>query len=119
MSEGQSATAIYLTPVFKKALKKLNDIDLEIVEDEIDKIAEEPYIGEQKKGDLSHLWIHKFLLNKQLVLLGYNISTNGITLTLMNLASHENFYKEAKKRRNADLKILGSSTGRPYSRLDE
>lgn len=45
MSEEQSATEIYLTPVFKKVLKKLNDIDL--------KIVEEPYIGEQKKGDLS------------------------------------------------------------------
>lgn len=63
---------VYETPTFRRVFKKLSESDKVSVEDEIDKIIADPSIGEQKKGDLSYLWIHKFKLNKQLVLLGYS-----------------------------------------------
>ena len=90
---------VFETPTFKKAFKKLTEKDKSLVEDEIDKIIDNPYIGIQKKGDLSYLRVHKFKLNKQLVLLGYSYLEDKLQLFLMHLGSHENFYRDAKKRR--------------------
>jgi len=95
------------TPTFRKAFKKLADPEKDLVEDEIDKIMRDPGIGEQKKGDLSYLWVHKFTLRNKLALLGYSWHEGKRTIHLLNIGSHENFYRDAKKRRAADLKTIG------------
>jgi mRNA-degrading endonuclease RelE of RelBE toxin-antitoxin system len=105
MSE-ESEIEVYETPTFRKALKKLGEPDIEPVEDEIDKVIANPDLGEQKKGDLAHLWVHKFHLNNQQVLLGYSWKAARLELYLLNIGPHENFYQAAKKRRDADLKII-------------
>lgn len=97
---------VYETPTFRKVFKKLAAIEQVAVEDEIDKISKDPNIGEQKKGDLSHLWVHKFNLNGHLALLGYSWQEAVLKIYLLNLGSHENFYREAKKRRKADIKTI-------------
>ncbi len=97
---------VFETPTFRKVFKKLSEPEKLQVEGEIDKIIDNPDIGEQKKGDLSYLWVHKFKMNCQLVLLGYSWIEEKLQLYLMNISSHENFYKDAKKRRSADLKII-------------
>lgn len=97
---------VYETPTFNRVFKKLTEAIKVLVEGEIDKIIETPDIGEKKKGDLSHLWVHKFKLDDQLVLLGYSWKEKDLQLYLLNLGSHENFYQGAKKRRSADLKII-------------
>uniref|UniRef100_A0A3B0M257 ParD-like antitoxin of type II toxin-antitoxin system n=1 Tax=Arsenophonus endosymbiont of Trialeurodes vaporariorum TaxID=235567 RepID=A0A3B0M257_9GAMM len=50
---------VYETRRFTKALSKLPDQLLSLVEDEIQKILNKPKIGEQKRGDLSFLRVHK------------------------------------------------------------
>ncbi len=70
MSEQQKEIEVYQSNLFEKQLKKLSEKDLALVENEIDKVIENPEIGERKKGDLSYLWVHKFKMNGQLVLLG-------------------------------------------------
>jgi hypothetical protein len=40
------------------------------------------------------------------VLLGYSWKAAKLELHLLNLGPHENFYQTAKKRRDADLKII-------------
>ncbi|OZS42177.1 type II toxin-antitoxin system RelE/ParE family toxin [Photobacterium sanguinicancri] len=110
MLEGQGVEIeVFETKRFTKALDnlRLSDELQEIVDDEIDKVVDNPDLGTQKKGDLSYLWVHKFRLNGQEVLLGYSWLDDKIELYLLNLGSHENFYKEMKKRRKADLKIIG------------
>ena len=91
---------------FRKALDKISDEKRYLVEDEIEIIINDPDIGKQKKGDLSHLWVHKFKIDLQEVLLGYSWVEDKLVLTLMYLGSHQNFYADAKKRRKADLKII-------------
>ncbi|NHB87113.1 type II toxin-antitoxin system RelE/ParE family toxin [Photorhabdus tasmaniensis] len=109
MSEGQKDPKIdvYETRRFSKALSKLSENLLTIVEDEIDRIIDNPEIGEQKKGDLSFLRVHKFQLNNQLTLLGYCWIEGKIELYLLNFGPHENFYQEQKRHRKADLKFIG------------
>lgn len=102
----ESEIKVFETPTFRKAFKKLSESEKILVEDEIDKVIDNPDIGEQKKGDLSHLWVHKFKMNDQLVLLGYSWKETELQLYLLNIASHENFYRDAKKRRQADLKQI-------------
>lgn len=43
----------------------------------------DPNIGEQKKGDLAFLRVHKFKMNKQLTLLGYSFDDGALVLELM------------------------------------
>ena len=55
MPEEQIEIDVYQSRRFEKVLRKLPNPQLKIVEDEIDKIIENPEAGELKKGDLSHL----------------------------------------------------------------
>lgn len=74
MSEGPQASDIdvYQSRRFEKALDKLPESLLRVVEDEIDKIIQNPLLGERKKGDLGYLRVYKFQLNNPLTLLGYS-----------------------------------------------
>ncbi|PHM28008.1 type II toxin-antitoxin system RelE/ParE family toxin [Xenorhabdus budapestensis] len=97
---------IYQTRRFSKALSKLPENLLSVVEDEIDMIIDNPEIGEQKKGDLSFLRVHKFRLNKQLTLIGYHWIEGKLELYLLNFGPHENFYQEQKRHRRDDLGFI-------------
>ncbi len=92
------ATSVLQTPTFKKAVKKLKpnqkkDLDLAVKE-----LMVNPNIGEQKKGNLAFLRVHKFKMNKQLTLLGYSFDDGTLVLELMALGSHENFYRDIKRK---------------------
>ncbi|PHI31053.1 type II toxin-antitoxin system RelE/ParE family toxin [Budvicia aquatica] len=108
MSDGLQGQEIevYQSNRFEKVLGKLPEQLLQIVENEIDRILDNPELGEQKKGDLSYLRVHKFKLNNQLTLLGYSWVENKIELYLLSLESHENFYQSQKNHRKADLKLI-------------
>lgn len=71
MSEEQNEIEVFESGLFAKQLKKLPADVLKLVEDEIERVIDNPKIGEQKKGCLSYLRMHKFKLKGQLVLLGY------------------------------------------------
>lgn len=81
---------------FKKAVKKLSKQYKIILDNEVQKLAENPEIGKRKKGDLAFLRVHKFKLSNQEVLLGYVYEEEEIILTLIKLGSHENFYQHIK-----------------------
>lgn len=82
---------------FKKSIKKFpNQIKL-LVDAEVRKIAEDPFIGEQKKGDLDFLRVHKFKVSRQQYLLGYTYQEDIVTITLLKLSPHENFYRDIKR----------------------
>jgi len=85
------------TPTFKKAVKKLKANQKKDLDDAVMELIESPLIGEQKKGDLAFLRVHKFKMNKQLTLLGYSYDEGILTLELMALGSHENFYRDIRR----------------------
>ncbi|WP_193014960.1 type II toxin-antitoxin system RelE/ParE family toxin [Proteus sp. FME41] len=108
MSEPQKEIDVYQSARFEKAMKKLPESNVKIIEDEIDQIIDNPLIGEQKKGDLAYLRVHKFRLNELTVLLGYSWIANNVELYLLHIGSHENFYDAQKKQRKTDLKLIKS-----------
>jgi mRNA-degrading endonuclease RelE of RelBE toxin-antitoxin system len=88
---------ILQTNRFRKAYRKLTKNQLVAVNEAIHLISVNPQIGEQKVGDLSWLRVHKFKCLNQLMLLGYFVNKEQITLTLVDIGSHENFYRDLKK----------------------
>ena len=85
------------TPTFKKAVKKLKPNQKSDLDTAIKKLMIDPNLGEQKKGNLSFLRVYKFKMNKQLTLLGYSFNDGALILELMNLGSHENFYRDIQR----------------------
>jgi len=90
-------TNILQTPTFEKAVKKLHTNQKKDLDAAIRILIDEPMIGEQKKGDLAFLRVYKFKMVKQLTLLGYSYEDGTVTLELIALGSHENFYRDVKK----------------------
>lgn len=92
--------AILVTPTFARAIKKLHVKDKLIVDKAVKAIAGNPFIGEEKKGDLAGMLVHKFKIDKQEVLLAYQLhpdKRSPISVLLLSLGSHENFYAELKR----------------------
>ncbi len=83
-------------PSFKKAYKKLlPDIKFK-VDEAIHAITAEPKLGEEKKGDLAGVFVYKFKVNKQEILLAYE--WNPILRVLLAVGVHENFYRDLKRK---------------------
>lgn len=78
------ATHVLQSPTFKKAVKKLNTNQKQDLDAVIKELMVDPAIGEQKKGDLSFLRVHKFKMNKQLTLLGYSFDDGTLVLALLS-----------------------------------
>lgn len=91
-------TTVLQTPSFKKTVKKLKLNQKKELDAAIKVLIEKPTLGEVKKGDLAFLLVYKFKMNKQLTLLGYSYNDGALTLELMALACHENFYRDVKRR---------------------
>ena len=108
MLEEQKKIDVYESRRFEKAISKLPEALLKTVEDEIDEIINNPKIGEQKKGDLAYLRVHKFKLSNQLALFGYCWVETKLEIYLLQLGSHENFYKKIKDQRKIDRKLMDS-----------
>ncbi len=97
---------VYLSRRFEKKLGSLNQQERDIVDEQIELIIDTPELGEQKKGDLAYLHVHKFRMSNQQYLLGYSWVEQKLELYMLSLGSHENFYDDQKKHRKADLKII-------------
>ena len=58
-------------PAFKKVYKKMTNSHKLIIDEAIRAIIHEPKIGEEKKGDLAGVYVYKFNINHQELLLAY------------------------------------------------
>ena len=88
------------TPSFGRVVKKLHARDKKVVDKAVGAIAANPTIGEEKKGDLAGIFVYKFKLNKQEVLLAYLLKPSKAApeeVVLLSLGSHENFYENLKR----------------------
>lgn len=82
---------------FRKAAKKLPKGLKKELDKAILAVIENIEIGALKVGDLAGIRVYKFKLNNQNSLLAYSYKDNTITLTLLALGSHENFYRDLKR----------------------
>ena len=82
-------------PAFKRVYKKLHIKEKVIVENVIEEIIKNPNLGEEKKGDLKNVFVYKFKIHHQEMLLAYE--WNSKERLLLALGVHENFYRNLKK----------------------
>ncbi|WP_374358512.1 type II toxin-antitoxin system RelE/ParE family toxin [Pseudoduganella danionis] len=91
---------VLVTPSFARAIKKLRPKDKLVVDTAVRAIASDPALGLEKKGDLAGIFVYKFKLNRQEVLLAYQLhpdKLHAISVLLLSLGPHENFYRELKR----------------------
>jgi mRNA interferase RelE/StbE len=83
---------------FARVYKKLTQVSLIADTDAaVGTVADNPDVGERKKGDLAQLWVYKFRSQGQLYLLGYTREDTVRLIYLEAMGSHENFYRDLKR----------------------
>lgn len=85
------------TPTFKRIYKKLHKNQKQPVNQAIKDIVSNPLLGQQKKSDLTSIFVYKFNCINHQYLLAYQWDEKSRTLLL--LGTHENFYKKLKNAR--------------------
>jgi hypothetical protein len=86
---------IYQSRSFEKKVKKMSMSEKDSLDREVKLIAEDPAIGEEKKGDLRDVFVHKFKLETTQYLLAYR--KVGGDLELVMIGPHENYYRDLKQ----------------------
>jgi mRNA-degrading endonuclease RelE of RelBE toxin-antitoxin system len=86
---------IYQSRSFEKKIKKMKKSEKDLLDREIKRIAHDPTIGEEKKGDLRGVFVHKFKLKTIQYLLAYR--KIGDDLELVVIGPHENYYRDLKQ----------------------
>ena len=66
----------------------------EILDQEIRNIADNPSIGEEKKGDLRGVYVYKFKIKSIQYLLSYRMIKADLELIM--IGPHENYYRDLK-----------------------
>jgi mRNA interferase RelE/StbE len=87
--------SIYQSRSFEKKVKKMSKSEKDSLDREVKRIAEDPSIGEEKKGDLRGVFIYKFKLKTTQYLLAYR--KVGGDLELVMIGPHENYYRDLKQ----------------------
>ncbi|NIS09989.1 MAG: type II toxin-antitoxin system RelE/ParE family toxin [Candidatus Dadabacteria bacterium] len=86
---------VFVSSLFGRKVKKLSKKEKEVLDKQIQSILNDSDLGEEKKGDLLGVRVHKFKMNKQRMLLAYEVSDDE--LLLLTIGSHENYYRDLKK----------------------
>jgi hypothetical protein len=81
-------------PTFRKAYKKLHVKQQFVVNEAIQVIIDHPELGQEKKGDLSGVFVYKFKIQRQLMLFAYE--WDPTQRILLALGVHENFHRDLK-----------------------
>ncbi len=90
--------ALRQTRRFARAYKKLHDNVAADVDAATEVVADNPSVGERKKGDLADLFVYKFRSQNQLYLLGYTVDDGVRLVYLEAVGPHENFYRDLKRQ---------------------
>ena len=82
------------SPSFTRKVKKFHEQQKKELDRQVLKILENPRIGQEKKGDLKDIHIHKFKIHDCQFLLAYRLKAD--CLELIMIGSHENYYRNLK-----------------------
>jgi mRNA-degrading endonuclease RelE of RelBE toxin-antitoxin system len=86
---------IFQSRSFEKKVKKMSKPEKDALDQEVKRIAADPSVGEEKKGDQRGMFIHKFELKTTQYLLAYR--RVGDDLELVMIGPHENYYRDLKQ----------------------
>ena len=79
---------------FERKVKRFKKQEKKILDKEVRKIFNNPTIGQEKKGELRVVFVHKFKIHTLQYLLSYRFI--GDDLELIMIGPHENYYRDLK-----------------------
>lgn len=79
---------------FERKVKKFTKQEKKSLDKQILKIADNPVIGSEKKGDLRGVYVHKFKIRHTQYLLSYRFAEENLELIM--IGPHENYYRDLK-----------------------
>lgn len=79
---------------FERKVKRFSEQEKRILDRQLKIILENPTIGEEKKGDLRGVFIHKFKIQTIQYLLSYRFVDKDLELIM--IGPHENYYRDLK-----------------------
>ena len=77
----------------------INQLKTKIIE-ALEHIAENPFLGDRLKGDLSAIYSHHLKVAGVEYRIAYQIKEQEIVVVIMQIGTRENFYEKLKKRFN-------------------
>ena len=80
---------------FERKVKKFTKQEKKSLDKQVLKIAENPSVGSEKKGDLRGVYVHKFKIKHTQYLLSYRFAEEN--LELITIGPHENYYRDLKR----------------------
>lgn len=80
---------------FEQRVTKFNQAQKMILDEQIKLILENPVVGDEKKGDLSEVYVHKFKIKTIHYILAYHF--NEEQLELIMIGPNQNYYRDLKK----------------------
>jgi len=79
---------------FERKVKKFGKQEKKALDKQVLKIAENPSVGAEKKGDLRGVYVHKFKIKNTQYLLSYRFVEAALELIM--IGPHENYYRDLK-----------------------
>lgn len=79
---------------FERKVKKFTEQEKKALDKQILKIAGNPSVGVEKKGDLCGVYVHKIKIRTTQYLLSYRFA--GADIELIVIGAHENYYRDLK-----------------------
>ena len=76
---------------FKRNVRKFRKPEKRILDSQIHQILNNPAIGQEKKGDLRGVFVHKFKIQSTQYLLAYRFTRGNLELIM--IGPHENYYR--------------------------
>jgi len=79
---------------FKTKVRRFSKQEKSVLDKQILKIAKNPSVGTEKKGDLRGVYVYKFKIKTIQYLLSYRFSVDNFELIM--IGPHENYYRDLK-----------------------
>ena len=81
---------------FARRTRRFRKQEKQVLDRQIRAIVVNPGIGQEKRGALRGVFVHKFKIHATQYLLAYRIKENDI-LELIMIGPHENYYRDLEK----------------------
>jgi len=77
---------------FRKKVRRFHKQEKRILDNQVRRILRDPSIGQEKKGDLKGVFVHKFKMHATQQLLAYRLVADNLELIM--IGPHENYYRD-------------------------
>ena len=78
---------------FEKRVQRFRKQEKKVLDQQVRKIVRDPSIGQEKRGELRGVFVHKFKIHATQYLLSYHLA-DATTLELIMIGPHENYYRD-------------------------